>query len=264
MIHLFPVNAAIPRLILLQSLCKFQLLLLACVSEMACVCVWWCLKSRARTLRRGRPMRSQRDSTLDYWGFNSHDWCIFHPFCKGLLVETRVHWHYSSDLLQWCFNRPRLWVSWAGAQLLCCLVWLWEKKETPKSLFPGEGSSEWRKDWSQHSEAKLNFSWSRRRHGRGENCILAKGATCEKNVWGRERMWCIADSQVVQGLRVIRWPDNQRTWWGQTGSPEPEHSRPGLVASPFSFGNGKWVNNCILFCYTHTKLPPIFYYNFFF
>ena len=180
MIHLFPVNAAIPHLILLQCLCKFQLLLLACVSEMACVCIGWCLKSRARTLRRGRPTRSQRDSTLDYWGFNSHDWCIFHPFCKGLPVETRVHWHYSSDLLQWCFNRPRLWVSWAGAQLLCCLVWLWEKKETPKSFFPGEGSSERRKDWSQHSEAKLNFSWSRRRHGRGENCILAKGATCEK------------------------------------------------------------------------------------
>lgn len=250
MIHLFPVNAVIPCLILFQSLCKFHLLLLASVSEMACVCVGWCLKSRASTLRRGRPERSQRDSTLDPWGFNSHDWRIFHLFCKGLPMETRVNWHYSSDFLQWCFNRPRLWVSWAGAQLLCCLMWLWEKKETLKPFFPGEGSSKRRKDWSQHSEAKLNFSWSRRRHGRGENCILAKGVACEdmcedgkdcgvQLTPGSARVCRSSGGRRVRGCDEAR----QGAW---AGAQQAE-----VVASPFSFVYGKWVNNCIFF-FKHT------------
>lgn len=140
MIHLFTSKCCHTLPYFCFSLCKFQLLLLASVSEMACVCVGWCLQVQGK---HSEERQASGGRGIPLWipvGFNSHDWCISHLFYKGLPMETQFNWHYSSDLLQWCFNRPRLWVSWAGAQLLCCLMWLWErKKKTLKSFFPGRG-----------------------------------------------------------------------------------------------------------------------------
>ena len=112
------------------------------------------------------------------------------------------------------------------------------------------GSSKRRKDWSQHSEAKLNFSWSRRRHGRGENCILAKGVACEdmcedgkdcgvQLTPGSARVCRSSGGRRVRGCDEAR----QGAW---AGAQQAE-----VVASPFSFVYGKWVNNCIFF-FKHT------------
>lgn len=122
----------------------------------------------------------QRDS-LGSCGLQQSWWCISHLFySKSCLWKPRVNWHYSSVLSD--VLTDHVLVSWAGTWLLCCLMWLWEKKETLKSFFPGERTPRGGRTGANTPETQLWIFLEQEEAYRKEKLHSGKGSHMWRNV----------------------------------------------------------------------------------